>query len=277
LSAGCARLTTVRIATYNVNSIVARLPRLLTWLETAKPDVMCLQELKCDEDSFPSDELADLGYAAAVNANGRWNGVAVLSKVGLTDVTRDLVGQPGYQADDALIAAPEKRAIGATCGGVRVWAVYVPNGREVGHPHYYYKLDWLAALKNTLAADLEAAPERPLVVLGDFNIAPTDIDVWDITALHGATHVTEPERAALAALTAAGLHEVLPRALKYDVAYTYWDYRQLSFPKNNGMRIDLVFGTPSFADAVSDAYVDREERKGNGSSDHAPVVVDVAL
>jgi len=265
----------MRIATWNVNSVTARLPRLLAWLGATEPDVVCLQELKCSEDTFPSDDVAALGYEAAVHANGRWNGVAVLSKVGLSDVVRGLPDEPGYQAEDALLPAEERRAIGATCAGVRVWSVYVPNGRAVGHAHYEYKLRWLAALRDAAAAELATAPTRPFAVLGDFNIAPTDADVWDISLFADATHVTEPERAALAALRDAGLRDVYPRPLKYDVPYTYWDYRQLAFPKNNGMRIDLVYANAAFADAVTDAYVDREARKGKGTSDHAPVVVDL--
>jgi exodeoxyribonuclease-3 len=258
----------MRVATWNVNSIVARLPRLLAWLESAKPDVVCLQELKCATDAFPP-EVAGLGYEVAANGIGRWNGVAILSRVGLADVRRGLIDEPTF--DDAA----EPRAVGATCGGIRLWSVYVPNGREPGHPHYAYKLRWLEALHGTAVA--ESAHERPFAVLGDFNIAPTDDDVWDISLFDGATHVTEPERKALEALREAGLRDVVPRALKYDKPYTYWDYRQLAFPKNNGMRIDLVYANAGFADAVTDAYVDREERKGKGPSDHAPVVVDLAL
>ncbi|ROS43821.1 exodeoxyribonuclease III [Amycolatopsis thermoflava] len=258
----------MRIATWNVNSVTARLPKLLSWLETAQPDVVCLQELKCATEAFPA-EVAEAGYEVAAYGTGRWNGVAILSRVGLADVRRGLDGEPTF--DDVS----EPRAIGATCGGVRVWSVYVPNGREVAHPHYAYKLQWLSALRSTVAA--EAGDDRPFAVLGDFNIAPTDDDVWDITLFDGMTHVTEAERAALAALREAGLEEVLPRALKYDTPYTYWDYRQLAFPKNNGMRIDLVFGSAKFTGAVSDAYVDREARKGKGTSDHAPVVVDLAV
>ncbi|GAA3840945.1 MULTISPECIES: exodeoxyribonuclease III [Amycolatopsis] len=258
----------MRIATWNVNSVTARLPKLLSWLETAQPDVVCLQELKCATEAFPA-EVAAAGYEVAAYGTGRWNGVAILSRVGLADVRRGLDGEPTF--DDVS----EPRAIGATCGGVRVWSVYVPNGREVAHPHYAYKLQWLSALRATVAA--EAAEDRPFAVLGDFNIAPTDADVWDITLFDGMTHVTEAERAALAALREAGLEEVLPRALKYDTPYTYWDYRQLAFPKNNGMRIDLVFGSAKFTGAVSDAYVDREARKGKGTSDHAPVVVDLTV
>ncbi|MFF8898714.1 exodeoxyribonuclease III [Streptomyces lydicus] len=257
----------MRIATWNVNSITARLPRLLAWLEGSSTDVLCLQETKCAVEQFPFEQLRELGYEAAVNANGRWNGVAVLSRVGLDDVVMGLPGGPDYEG------LQEPRAVSATCGGARVWSVYVPNGREVDHAHYAYKLGWFEALKTAVAED--AAGTRPFAVLGDYNVAPTDEDVWDPAVFVGATHVTPAERAALAALREAGLTDVVPRPLKYDRPYTYWDYRQLAFPKNRGMRIDLVYGNEPFAKAVSDAYVDREERKGKGASDHAPVVVDL--
>ncbi|UED87166.1 exodeoxyribonuclease III [Streptomyces profundus] len=257
----------MRIATWNVNSITARLERLLAWLERSQTDVLCLQELKCDAAAFPTEPLRAAGYEAAVHAGGRWNGVAVLSRVGLTDVVEGLTGGPAFND------AAEPRAVGATCGGVRVWSVYVPNGREVGHPHFAYKLAWFSALRETVAKD--AAGPVPFAVLGDFNVAPTDHDVWDIGEFEGATHVTEAERTALAELRATGLSDVVPRPLKYDRPFTYWDYRQLCFPKNRGMRIDLVYGNAPFEAAVSDAYVDREERKGKGASDHAPVVVDL--
>ncbi|MEV4945473.1 exodeoxyribonuclease III [Streptomyces sp. NPDC053755] len=257
----------MRIATWNVNSITARLPRLLAWLESSGTDVLCVQETKCTAEQFPTDELRELGYESVVNATGRWNGVALLSKVGLEDVVMGLPGAPDYET------AQEPRAISATCGPVRVWSVYVPNGREVAHEHYAYKLRWLEALQAAVAQD--AAGARPFAVLGDYNIAPTDDDVWDISLFEGATHVTEPERAALAGLRETGLTDVVPRPLKYDHPFTYWDYRQLCFPKNKGMRIDLVYGNKPFADAVEDSYVDREERKGKGASDHAPVVVDL--
>ncbi|MEU2513699.1 exodeoxyribonuclease III [Streptomyces syringium] len=257
----------MRIATWNVNSITARLPRLLAWLESSGTDVLCVQETKCTAEQFPTDELRELGYEAAVNATGRWNGVALLSRVGLEDVVTGLPGGPDYEG------VQEPRAIAATCGGARVWSVYVPNGREIGHDHYSYKLLWLEALRDAVAAD--AAAERPFAVLGDYNIAPTDEDVFDPAVFEGATHVTPAERAALAALRDTGLSDVVPRPLKYDRPYTYWDYRQLCFPKNRGMRIDLVYGNAPFAGAVKDAYVDREERKGKGASDHAPVVVDL--
>jgi exodeoxyribonuclease III len=259
----------MRIATWNVNSISARLPRLLAWLDSAQPDVLCLQELKCATDAFPHDEIGRLGYETAAYGVGRWNGVAILSRVGLADVRRGLIDEPGYSG------ASEPRAIGASCDGLRVWSVYVPNGREPGHAHYEYKLRWLEALRATVVA--ESSKERALSVLGDFNIAPTDDDVWDISRFTGSTHVTGPEREALAALREAGLSDIVPRALKYDRPYTYWDYRQLAFPHNNGMRIDLVYGDEKFAGAVGDAYVDREARKGKGASDHAPVVVDFTL
>ncbi|KAF4409823.1 MULTISPECIES: exodeoxyribonuclease III [Streptomyces] len=257
----------MRIATWNVNSITARLPRLLAWLESSGTDVLCVQETKCTDEQFPREPLRELGYESAVHADGRWNGVAVLSRVGLTEVTTGLPGGPAYEG------VQEPRAISATCGPARVWSVYVPNGREVGHDHYAYKLRWLEALRLAVAED--AAGERPFAVLGDYNIAPTDADVYDRSLFEGSTHVTEAERAALAALRESGLSDVVPRPLKYDHPYTYWDYRQLCFPKNRGMRIDLVYGNAPFAGVVKDAYVDREERKGKGPSDHAPVVVDL--
>jgi exodeoxyribonuclease-3 len=259
----------MRIATWNINSITVRLPRLLAWLESSGTDVLCLQELKCTPEAFPAGPLREMGYEAAVHAAGRWNGVAVLSRVGLEETTTGLTGAPAYEG------VTEPRAVAATCGGVRVWSVYVPNGREVEHPHYAYKLDWLAALRATVARD--AAADAPFAVLGDFNVAPEDHDVWDISLFDGATHVTGAERAALAELRGAGLSDIVPRPLKYERPFTYWDYRQLGFPKNKGMRIDLVYGNEPFAAAVKDAYVDREERKGKGASDHAPVVMDLEV
>lgn len=261
-----SRLPVVRIVTWNVNSIGARIDRVLTWVETHRPDVLALQELKCTSEAFPAAGFTDLGYHVEAHGNGRWNGVALISSMPATDVRRDLLEQPHFDG------GTEARAIGATFDGVRVWSVYVPNGREVGHDHYHYKLDWLAALKSTVAAE---ATDLPYAVIGDFNIAPTDDDVWDITAFDGATHVSAAERECLAALQTVGLREVVPRALK-GKNYTYWDYRQLAFQKAMGMRIDLVLANRAFHDRVTDAYVDREERKGKGASDHAPVVVDLA-
>jgi exodeoxyribonuclease-3 len=262
----------VRIASWNVNNVVSRMERLVPWLETAQPDVVCLQELKVPTEQVPVAALEEAGYAVAARGDGRWNGVAILSRVGLDDVTYDLPGQPAW---DGVV---EPRAIAATCGGVRVWCLYVPNGRTVDDPHYAYKLEWLAALRDTAVTELAAGV--PLAILGDFNVAPTDDDVWDVAQFIGSTHVTPAERAALTALEATGLVEVLPRALKYDKPYTFWDYRQLAFPKNTGMRIDLVYASPDLATRVSDAYVDREARKPGKKgapppSDHAPVVVDV--
>jgi exodeoxyribonuclease-3 len=260
----------MRLATWNVNSIGARLPRLVEWLDLAKPDVLCLQETKCTDAAFPATAIKEVGYDVATNGDGAWNGVAVVSRVGIEDVTRGLDEQPLFPAD---AAAPEARAITATCDGIRVCSVYVPNGREVNADHYHYKLAWLAALQRTAAREL-AAHER-YAVLGDFNIAPTDADVWDPSVFVGMTHVTDPERAAYRALVDLGLVDIEARALKGDHPYTYWDYRAGAFHKGMGMRIDLVLASGSLADAVSDAYVDRDARKGKGPSDHAPVVVDL--
>lgn len=259
----------MRIATWNVNSVTARLDRVLEWLESAAPDVVAMQELKCTDEAFPLLPIQALGYEVATLGTGRWNGVALLSKVGLDDVVRGLPGQPQFEGAD------EPRAIGATCNGVRVWSVYVPNGREPAHPHYAYKLDWLRCLRDTAAAEL-AGSARPWAVIGDFNVAPEDSDVWDISVFADSTHVTPAERQALADLRELGLVDVRPRALKGE-PFTFWDYRNGAFHRGWGMRIDLVYANAAFASAVSDAWVDREARKGKGASDHAPVVVDLEL
>jgi len=261
----------MRIATWNVNSVLARLPRLTGWLEETAPDVVCLQETKVGADAFPSGEVTELGYEIAAHGEGRWNGVAILSKAGLAGVERGLPGDPGFPGPDTL----EARTISATCGPVRVRSVYVPNGRTPEDPHYQYKLRWLAALRDAVAAD--AAGPTPFALMGDFNVAPADDDVWDIAAFQGSTHVTPAERAALAELRAAGLSDVVPRIEKGPHPFTYWDYRAGSFHKGMGMRIDLVYANEPFAGKVADAWVDREARKGKGPSDHAPVVVDLDL
>jgi exodeoxyribonuclease-3 len=257
----------MRLATWNVNSVTARLPRLLDWLAIAEPDVLCLQETKTA--AFPVAEVEKLGYQVAAHGTDRWNGVALASRVGLEEVTLDFPGAPGYPD---TTATPEPRAIGATCGDLRVWSVYVPNGRTPDSDHYTYKLSWLAALRAALEPELAAHPQ--LAVCGDFNVAPTDADVFDPAVFVGATHVTGPERAALTQLRALGLVDVMPRSLKGPNPFTYHDYRGGYFHKDMGMRIDLVYASRPLADRVDDAYVDREARKGKGPSDHAPVVVD---
>jgi exodeoxyribonuclease-3 len=261
----------VRLATWNVNSVKARLPRLLGWLDQHEPDVVCLQETKCAADAFPAAEVGKLGYESVALGDGRWNGVALLSRMGMTEVSLGFPGAPGFPAG----SAPEARALGATCGGLRTWSVYVPNGRTPQDPHYTYKLLWLAALRDALAEEVTAS--TPMVLCGDFNVAPTDDDVWDIAAFAGATHVTGPEREALAALRALGLHDVVPTPGKGPFPFTYWDYRAGMLHQNLGMRIDLVYATSAVAGVVTRAYVDRETRKGKGPSDHAPVIVELNL
>lgn len=250
----------MRLATWNVNSIGARLPRLLPWLEQVQPDIVAVQETKCADAAFPHAELRALGYDAAHSGDGRWNGVAVLSRVGLTDVSLTLDGHP------------ESRFAAAQCGPVHVTSVYVPNGRALGDPHYAYKLAWLGALRQRLDG---LDPASPAVVMGDLNVALRDTDVWDISAFDGSTHVTPAERAAVQALIDWGLVDVVARPGKGEFPFTYWDYRAGMMHKNLGMRIDYVLATPAVR--VRDAWVDREARKGKGPSDHAPVVVDVEL
>jgi exodeoxyribonuclease-3 len=257
----------VRIATWNVNSIKQRVPRLLPWLDERRPDVVCLQETKLADDAFVGllgEELAARGYALAIHGEPTWNGVAILSRVGLDDVAVGLPGAPGFPH-------PEARAVAATCGGIRVVSVYVPNGRVPDSEHYAYKLAWLAALREALAAGPDAT-----VVCGDMNIAPTDDDVFDPEAYIGQTHVTPRERAALAELQGLGLHDVVrDRWPNEERVFTYWDYRAGMFHQDLGMRIDLVLASASVADRVRAAWVDRKARKGSGPSDHAPVIVDL--
>ncbi len=256
----------MRLATWNVNSVKQRLPRLLPWLDQRQPDVVCLQETKLADDAFTEllgDELADRGYAVAVHGETAWNGVGILSRVGLDDVVHGIPGAPGFPH-------PEARAVSATCGGIRVVSVYVPNGREPGSEHYQYKLAWLASLRELVAAGPTAT-----VVCGDMNIAPADEDVFDPEAYVGHTHVTEPERAALRELEALGLHDVVRERWPKERVFTYWDYRAGMFHQDLGMRIDLILAGTPVAERVKAAWVDRQARKGKGPSDHAPVIIDL--
>ena len=256
----------MRIATWNVNSVKQRLPRLLPWLDERQPEVVCLQETKLADDPFIEllgEELARRDYAVAVHGEATWNGVAIFSRVGLEDVTMGLAGAPGFPH-------PESRAVAATCGGIRVISVYVPNGREPGSDHYQYKLAWLRSLREVVASGPEDA-----LVCGDMNIAPTDDDVFDPDAYIGQTHVTPPEREALAELQKLGLRDVVRDRWPNERIFTYWDYRAGMFHQDLGMRIDLVLASPAVADRVRAAWVDRQARKGSGPSDHAPVIVDL--
>jgi exodeoxyribonuclease-3 len=258
----------VRLATWNVNSVKQRLPRLLPWLDERRPDVVCLQETKLADAAFAGlldAELDARGYAVAAHGETAWNGVAILSRVGLDDVVAGLGdAAPGFPH-------PEARAVSATCGGLRIMSVYVPNGRTPDSDHYHYKLAWLAALREAVAA---AGPDST-VVLGDMNIAPTDEDVFDPDAYAGQTHVTPPERAALAELQALGLHDVVRERWPDERVFSYWDYRAGMFHQDLGMRIDLVLAGAPVAERVRAAWIDRQARKGKGPSDHAPVIVDL--
>ncbi len=256
----------MRISTWNVNSVKQRMPRLLPWLDERRPDVVCLQETKLADEAFTAllgKELDDRGYQVAAHGEASWNGVAVLSRVGLDDVVAGLAGGPGFPHQEA-------RAVSATCGGIRVVSVYVPNGREPDSEHYRYKLAWLSSLREMVAAGPDAT-----VVCGDMNIAPADDDVFDPDAYVGQTHVTEPERAALAELQSLGLQDVVRDRWPNERVFTYWDYRAGMFHQDLGMRIDLVLASASVAERVEAAWVDRQARKGKGPSDHAPVIVDL--
>jgi exodeoxyribonuclease-3 len=249
-----------------VNSVKQRVPRLLPWLDQRQPDIVCLQETKLSDEAFTAllgAELAKRGYTAGLYGQPQWNGVAILSRVGLDNVVTGVEGAPGFPD-------PEARAVAATCGGIRVHSLYVPNGRVPDSEHYRYKLAWLAALREVLAAG-----PQDTIVCGDMNIAPTDADVFDPAAYIGQTHVTRPERDALAKLEALGLHDVVRERWPAERVFTYWDYRAGMFHRDLGMRIDLVLASEPVAGRVRAAWVDRQARKGTGPSDHAPVIVDL--
>jgi exodeoxyribonuclease-3 len=256
----------VRVATWNVNSAKQRIPRLLPWLDERRPDVVCLQETKLADEAFDEllgAELASRGYEVARHGEVQWNGVAILSRAGVDNVVAGIPGAPGFPHAEA-------RAVSATCGGIRVHCVYVPNGRTPDSEHYAYKLAWLKAL----CALVEADPAET-VVCGDMNIAPADIDVFDPAAYAGHTHVTPPERAALAELQALGLRDVVRDRWPGERVFSYWDYRAGMFHRDLGMRIDLVLASAPVAERVRSAWIDRQARKGSGPSDHAPVIVDL--
>jgi exodeoxyribonuclease-3 len=255
----------VRLATWNVNSVKQRVPRLLPWLDERQPDIVCLQETKLADEAFADllgEELMSRGYEVAAHGEPQWNGVAILSKVGLEDPVGGLEGAPGFPH-------AESRAVAATCAGVRVVSVYVPNGRQPDSEHYRYKLAWLEALRTSVGDPANT------VVCGDMNIAPTDDDVFDPDAYVGQTHVTPPEREALARLQGVGLHDLVRDRWPGERVFSYWDYRAGMFHQDLGMRIDLVLAGDAVAARVKAAWIDRQARKGKGPSDHAPVMVDL--
>ena len=258
----------MRVVTWNINSLRARLERVEEWVAEVQPDVLCLQETKLADDAFPALSFEALGYECAHYGQGQWNGVAIVSKVGLDDVVANFA--EGIEPD------PDARIITATCGGVRVACCYVPNGRALDDDHYVYKLSWLERLLDHVRQEND--PSGDVIVTGDFNIAPTDADVYDIRKFAGATHVSEPERERLQALCDWGLTDLFrhqhPDA---DRVYSWWDYRGGDFHQGRGLRIDLVLGSASLVDRVDWAVVDRNARKGKQPSDHAPVIVDLTI
>ena len=256
------RFGPVLIATWNVNSLNARMPRVEEWLAAVQPDVLCMQETKMTDAQFPALEFSGMGYESVHHGQGRWNGVAILSKVGLEDVV--------YGFDDGRDPDPDARVVWATCGGVRVVSVYVPNGRELTDPHYEYKLDWLGRLRNHL--DAHHTPDEYLVVLGDWNVIPTDDDVWSPAAFDGATHVSQPERDAIEHVKDWGLVDTLRERYPEPGIYSYWDYRNLDFPKGRGIRIDYLLSSRALAERCSLDLIDRNGRKGEKPSDHTPVM-----
>lgn len=269
----------MRLATWNVNSIRTRVDRVTAFLTEYDVDVLAMQEIKCKNEQFPLLPFEEAGYEVAVHGLNQWNGVAIASRVGLDNVEMSFPGMPTWGDDGAL----EARAIGARVGfaplggegepadAVTVWSLYIPNGRELDHPHYTYKLAWLEALRSAGAGWLAADAAAKIALVGDWNVAPLDGDVWSMEFFEGKTHVSDPERAALRGIEEAGFREVTREFVPEQ--YTYWDYQQLRFPRNEGMRIDFVHASPSLS--VSAAEIVRNERKGKGASDHVPVIVDI--
>ncbi|MBK5289174.1 MAG: exodeoxyribonuclease III [Acidimicrobiia bacterium] len=257
----------MRIATWNVNSLKARLERVEEWLEYAQPDVLCLQETKMADKAFPAMAFSALGYESVHHGQGQWNGVAILSRVGIEDP------QNGFGSEVVDPYEGDARMLTATCGGIRISSVYVPNGREVPSEFYDRKLEWFERLAEWL--DAHHTPKDSVVITGDFNVAPEDKDVWSMKAFAGSTHVTEPERAAVRRLEEWGLVDAFRKVYEDDHLYSYWDYRRGDFHQGRGMRIDLVLASAPVAERVTWALVDRNARKGKQPSDHAPVIVDL--
>ena len=268
----------MRLATWNVNSIRTRVDRVVDWMVREDVDVLAMQEIKCKPEQFPAEKFEEAGYELALHGFDQWNGVAIASRKPIESVETAFPGMPGFaKGVEGPDQPQEARAIGATVDGVRVWSLYVPNGRSLGDPHYAYKLDWLAALTEYTREQTASFPEVPFALVGDFNIAPFDVDNGDPTVIVGqTTHVSPPEREAFFTLENAGVSDVV-RSRVPEGLFTYWDYKQLRFPRNEGMRIDFILGSSAFAGAVTDASIHRNERKGTAPSDHVPVLVDLAL
>ncbi|GAA4161572.1 exodeoxyribonuclease III [Gryllotalpicola daejeonensis] len=267
----------MRVATWNVNSIRTRYVRVIDWMLREDIDVLAMQEIKCKPEQFPREAFEEAGYEVEIHGLNQWNGVAFASRLPLEDVEVGFPGQPGFlKGADGPDLPQEARALGATVAGIRLWSLYVPNGRALGDPHLAYKLDWLATLADDTRQWLAAEPTLPLALMGDWNVAPLDSDVGDPSFVQGvSTHISPPERAAFAEFERAGLTDVVrPRV---PTGYTFWDYKQLRFPRNEGLRIDFILGSKAFAELVTDASIHRDERKGEAPSDHVPVVVDLAV
>jgi exodeoxyribonuclease-3 len=264
----------MRVATWNVNSIRTRVGRVVDWLGRADIDVLAMQEIKCKESQFPFDAFRDAGYEVVLHGLNQWNGVAFASRLPLDEVTIGFPSSPGF-SKTAVDGEPplEARAMGVTVDGIRLWSLYVPNGRALDDPHYEYKLDWLAKLADDTKAWMLEHPNEPIALMGDWNVAPLDTDVWPTWPFETSTHTSARERAAFAQFEAIGLTDVV-RPLVPE-GFTFWDYQQLRFPRNEGMRIDFIMASPAFADLVTGAEIERNERKGDGPSDHVPVVVDL--
>jgi exodeoxyribonuclease-3 len=257
----------VRIATWNVNSLRSRIDRVEAFLQRHDIDVLAVQETKAREDQLPLMGLSSLGYDVAAAGYSQWNGVALISRVGIEDVEVGFPDMPTWGEP----AAAEARAIGATCGGVRLWSLYVPNGRTPEDPHFTYKLEWLARLR-----DAARTMTGDVALVGDWNIAPRDEDVFDIAQFAKSTHVTPAERAAFQGFLDDGYVDVVRPHTPEPDTYTYWDYYRQRFERDRGLKIDFVLATPTLASRVTGAFIDREERAGQGASDHAPVVVDLS-
>jgi exodeoxyribonuclease III len=267
----------MRFATWNVNSIRSRVGRTVDWLLREDIDVLAMQEIKCKPEQFPTQAFEEAGYEVIAHGLNQWNGVAIASRLPITDVSTTFANQPGFlKGEDGPNLPLEARAVAVTVERVRYWSLYVPNGRALDDPHYAYKLEWLRALREDTADWLKANPDGLLALTGDWNIAPTDADMGDPSFVAGlSTHISEPERSTFESFIDLGLVDVVRPLVPS--GYTFWDYQQLKFPRDEGMRIDFILGSPAFASLVTGAKIDREERKGDSPSDHVPVVVDVGL